>query len=92
MQELCGARNEGWNIKTDQGGLQRIPAGNLTSRTSNPSHKWVVCFQNPPKRTRTRLSGSLTESLMILSNMTSGGTWKSKTKYWKGKRNCEWWD
>ena len=23
----------------------------------------------------------LTESLMILSNMTSGGTWKSKTKY-----------
>lgn len=27
----------------------------------------------------------LTEILMILSNMTSGGTWKSKTKYWRGK-------
>lgn len=27
----------------------------------------------------------LTEILMILSNMTSGETWKSKTKYWRGK-------
>lgn len=27
----------------------------------------------------------LTENLTILSNMTSGGTWKSKTKYWKEK-------
>lgn len=75
------------------GDLQkRIPVGNLTSRTLNPSQKWVVYFQSPPKRTRTRPPGSLTESLMILSNMTSGGTWKSKTKYWKGKRSCEGWD
>lgn len=28
----------------------------------------------------------LTESLMILSNMTSGGTWKSKTKYCEEER------
>lgn len=27
----------------------------------------------------------LTEILMILSNMTSGETWKSKTKYWRGE-------
>lgn len=27
----------------------------------------------------------LTEILMILSNMTSGETWKSKTKYCRGK-------
>ncbi len=37
----------------------------------------------------------LTESLMILSNMTSGGTWKSKTKYCGEQRKCwiiiYWW-
>lgn len=32
---------------------------------------------------------SLTESLMILSNMTSGGTWKSKTKYCREGRKYE---
>lgn len=30
---------------------------------------------------RPELWAALTEILMILSNMTSGGTWKSKTKY-----------
>lgn len=41
-------------------------AGNETTRFGQQSHAaWVL----------------LTESLMILSNMTSGGMWKSKTKY-----------
>lgn len=30
-----------------------------------------------------RSCSPLTEILMILSNMTSGETWKSKTKYWR---------
>lgn len=46
-----------------------------------------VCTKVPYELTALPARGCspLTEILMILSNMTSGETWKSKTKYWRGE-------
>jgi len=86
--ELCGPSNEGQQL----GICKRAEA----LRTEHLGSCWRFCikdlksipsayveranfFQIP--RRRTTQPCSLTDSLMILSNMTSGGTWKSKTKY-----------
>lgn len=91
--DLCGPSNEAQQQKEGLGVCRRDQFGHRTKHRGSRwgSHikdvksipsaytKRAGFLQSPMKRTTQPCS--LTDSLMILSNMTSGGTWKSKTKY-----------
>lgn len=55
--------------------------------STEKGHPFQVCtkVQCELMSLHARGCSPLTEILMILSNMTSGETWKSKTKYWRGE-------
>lgn len=68
------------------GGLQkRIPVGNLTSRTLNPSQKWVVYFQSPPEKDKDKATGVTYRELDDLVEHDIGGDVEIEDKILEGK-------